>query len=107
MDRACIDAARGDAQQRAGQITPITRMKSQVCGDATEGLPIAADPANDGVLRDLRVTWSSSRATWRLIAYRARRGGEWPCLTNDCSRLPGMVACRYLRRWAAEKCCDT
>jgi hypothetical protein len=75
--------------------------------DSTEGLPIAADPVNVGVIRDLRITLTSSRATWRLITYRARRGGALPFLTNDCSLLPGVVACLYFRRWEEEKCFDT
>ena len=107
VDRAGIDAACWDAQQRAWQITLITRLNSNLGVDATAGLPIAADPANDGVLRDLRVTWSSSRATWRLITYRPRRGGAWPFLTNGFSLLPGVVAFRYFRRWEAEKGFDT
>ncbi len=107
VDRAFIDAPCWDAKQRALPITLITRMKSHRCVDSTEGLPIAADPANDGVLKDLRVTWSSSRATWRLMTYRTRRGGALPFLTNDFSLLPGVVAFRYFRRWEAEKCFDT
>ncbi|MGB7550817.1 MAG: transposase [Chromatiaceae bacterium] len=107
VDRAFIDAPCWDAKQQALQITLIRRMKSNRCVDSTEGLPIAAEPANDGVLRDLRVTLSSSRATWRLITYRTRRGGALPFLTNDFSLLPGVVALLYFRRWEAEKCFDT
>ena len=107
VDRAFIDAPFWDAKQRALQVTMITRMKSNLCVDATEGLPIAADPVNAGVIRDLRITLTSSPATWRLITYRARRGGEWQFLTNDFSLLPGVVAFLYFRRWEAEKCFDT
>jgi hypothetical protein len=107
VDRAFIDAPCWDAKHQALQITMITRMKSNRCVDATEGLPIAADPANDGVLRDLRVTLSSSRATWRIITYRTRRAGELPFLTNNFSLLPGVVAFLYFRRWEEEKCFDT
>ncbi len=107
VDRAFIDAPCWDAKQRALPITLITRMKSHRCVDATEGLPIADDPVNAGVIRDLRITLTSSWATWRLITYRPRRGGELPFLTHDFSRLPGVVAFRYCRRWEAEKCFDT
>lgn len=82
-------------------------MKSNLCVDATEGLPIADDPVNAGVIRDLRITLTRSRATWRLITYRARRGGELQFLTNDFSLLPGVVAFLYFRRWEEEKCFDT
>ena len=107
VDRAFIDAPFWDAKKRALQMTMITRMKSNLCVDSTEGLPIAADPANEGVIRDLRVTLSSSREEWRLITYRARRGGELQFLTNDFSLLPGVVAFLYFRRWEEEKCFDT
>ena len=107
VDRACIDAPLWDAQQRALPITLITRLNSNVCVDSTAGLSIADDPANAGVIQDLRVTLSSSREEWRLITYRPRRGGELPFLTNDFSLLPGVVAFLYFRRWEAEKCFDT
>ncbi|MFZ1574735.1 MAG: hypothetical protein WAT36_05780 [Chromatiaceae bacterium] len=107
VDRACIDAAFWDAKQRALPITMITRMKSNLCVDATAGLPIADDPANAGVIQDLRVTLSSAREEWRLITYRPRRGGELPFLTHDFSLLPGVVAFLYFRRWEEEKCFDT
>ncbi|MFZ1537035.1 MAG: hypothetical protein WAT23_06605, partial [Chromatiaceae bacterium] len=107
VDRAFIDTPFGDAKQRALQITQITRMKSNRCVDATEGRPIAADPVNAGVIRDLRVTLTSTRAPWRLITYRARRGGALPFLTNDFSLLPSVVALLYFRRWEEEKCFDT
>jgi hypothetical protein len=107
VDRAFIDAPFWDAKQRALQITMITRMKSNLSVDSTEGLPIADDPANAGVMKDLRVTLSSSRENWRLITYRPRRGGELQFLTNDFSLLPGVVAFLYFRRWEEEKCFDT
>jgi hypothetical protein len=59
------------------------------------------------VIHDLRVTLSSSREAWRLITYRARRGGALQFLTNDFSLLPGVVAFLYFRRWEEEKCFDT
>lgn len=107
VDRAFIDAPFWDAKKRALQITLITRMKSNLCINSTEGLPIAADPANEGVLHDLRVTLASSREQWRLITYRARRGSVLQWLTNDFSLLPGVVAFLYFRRWEEEKCFDT
>ncbi len=107
MDRAGIDAPVWDAKQRALQITMITRMNSHLCVDATEGLPLAADPAHEGVLQDLRGTWSSAREAWRLITYRTRRGQVVPCLTNECTWLPGVIAFLYCRRWEAEQCFDT
>ena len=107
VDRAFIDAPFWDAKQRALQVTMITRMKSNLCVDSTEGLPVADDPVNAGVIRDLRITLTSSPATWRLITYRARRGGELQFLTNDFSLLPGVVAFLYFHRWEEEKCFDT
>ena len=107
VDRGFIDAPFWDAKKRALQITLITRMKSNLCIHSTEGLPIAADPANAGVLHDLRVTLASSREAWRLITYRARRGSVLQFLTNDFSLLPGVVAFLYFRRWEEEKCFDT
>jgi len=107
VDRGFIDAPFWDAKKRALQITMITRMKSHLCVDSTEGLPIAVDPVNVGVIRDLRVTLSSSREEWRLITYCARRGAVLPFLTNDFSLLPGVVAFLYFRRWEEEKCFDT
>jgi hypothetical protein len=61
VDRAFIDASFWEAKKRARQITIITRMTSKRCVDATEGRPLTADPANEGVLQDLRVTLWSSR----------------------------------------------
>ncbi len=107
VDRAFIDASFWDAKKRALQITMITRMNSNLCVDSTEGLPVAADPANAGVLQDLRVTLASSREEWRLITYRARRGKMLQFLTNDSSLLPGVIAFLYFRRWEEEKCFDT
>ncbi len=107
VDRGFIDAPFWDAKQRALQITMITHMKSNLCINSTEGLPLAADPANAGVLHDLRVTLASSREEWRLITYRARRGNVLQFLTNDFGLLPGVVAFLYFRRWEEEKCFDT
>ncbi|MBK8637277.1 MAG: transposase [Chromatiaceae bacterium] len=107
VDRAFIDAPFWDDKHRALQITLITRMKSHLGVDSTEGLPIADDPANAGVINDLRVTLSSSREDWRLITCRPRRGEELQFLTNDLSLLPGVVAFLYFRRWEEEKCFDT
>jgi hypothetical protein len=102
VDRAFIDAAFWDAKKRALQITMITRRKSNLCVDSTEGLPVAADSANAGVLQDLRVTLSSSREEWRLITYCARRGKVLQFLTNDFFLLPGVIAFLYFRRWEEE-----
>lgn len=107
VDRAFIDAPFWDAKKRSLQITMITRMKANLCVDSTEGLPIAAEPANEGVIGDLRISLSSSREPWRLITYRARRGKVLEFLTNDFSLLPGVVAFLYFRRWEEEKCFDT
>ncbi|MBP6807849.1 MAG: hypothetical protein KA125_06095 [Chromatiaceae bacterium] len=107
LDRAFIDAPCWDAKQRALQITLITRMKSNLSVDSTEGLPIADAPVNAGEMKDLRFTLSSSREEGRLITYRPRRGGELPFLTHDFSLLSGVVAFLYFRRWEAEKCLDT
>jgi hypothetical protein len=107
VDRAFIDAPFWDAKKRTLQITMITRMKANLRVDSTEGLPIAADPINRGVLKELCVTLSSSRKPWRLISYRARRGGVLAFLTNDFRLLPGVVAFLYFRRWEEEKCFDT
>ncbi len=75
--------------------------------DSTEGLPIADDPANAGVVKDLRITLSSSPAPWRLITYRSRRGHRVEFLNNDFDLLPGVIAFLYARRWDEEKCFDT
>lgn len=39
----------------------ITRMKSNLRVDSTEGLPVAEDPVNEGVESDLRITLSRKR----------------------------------------------
>jgi len=65
VDRAFIDAPFWDAKKAKLASTMITRMKSSLRIDSTEGLPIADDPANEGVVKDLRITLSSSPEPWR------------------------------------------
>jgi len=88
-------------------ITLITRMKNSLRVDSTEGLPVADIPANEGVVKDLRITLSSSRELWRLITYRTRRGHLVEFLTNEFDLEPGLIAFLYSRRWEEEKCFDT
>jgi hypothetical protein len=107
VDRAFIDASFWDAKKAKLASTMITRMKSSLRIDSTEGLPIADDPANAGVVKDLRITLSSSPEPWRLITYRTRRGHQVEFLTNDFDLLPGVIAFLYARRWDEEKCFDT
>ena len=107
VDRAFIDAAFWDLKKAKLAITMITRMKANLRLDSTEALEVAPDPANEGVLRDLRVRLSSSRQPWRLITYRTRRGRRVEFLTNDFDLLPGVIAFLYSRRWEEEKCFDT
>ena len=107
VDRAFIDAAFWDVKKVKLGITMITRMKSNLRLDSTEALAVAPDPANEGVLRDLRVRLSSSRQPWRLITYQTRRGRRVEFLTNDFALLPGVIAFLYSRRWEEEKCFDT
>lgn len=107
VDRAFIDASFWDAKKAKLASTMITRMKSSLRIDSTEGLPIADDPVNAGVVKDLRITLSSSPEPWRLITYRTRRGHRVEFLTNDFDLLPGLVAFLYGRRWDEEKCFDT
>jgi hypothetical protein len=107
VDRAFIDAPFWDAKKRTQAITIITRMKSNLRIDSTETLSVAADSVNAGVQRDLRVQLTSSRAPWRLITYRTRRGQVVEFLTNDFTLQPGVVAFLYSRRWEEEKCFDT
>ena len=64
-DRAFIDAPFWDKKKKRSGITMITRMKSSLCVDSTEGLAVADVPANEGVVKDLRVTLSSSPQLWR------------------------------------------
>lgn len=107
VDRAFIDAPFWDVKKAKLGITMITRMKSNLRIDSTEALDVAADPVNEGVLRDLRVMLSSSRQPWRLITYRTRRGHRVAFLTNDFDLEPGVIAFLYSRRWEEEKCFDT
>ena len=107
VDRAFIDAGFWDAKKRRLGVTMITRMKSNLRVDSTEGLPVANDPVNEGVERDLRVTLSSSRALWRIVTFRTRRGWTIEFLTNDFDLQPGVVAFLFSRRWDEEKCFDT
>lgn len=85
----------------------ITRMKSNLRIDSTEGLPVTDDPVNEGVERDLRIRLSSSPEPWRLITFRTRRGWKIEFLTNDFDLLPGVIAFLFSRRWDEEKCFDT
>ena len=108
VDRAFIDALFLDAKKRTQAITLITRMKSNLRIDSSEDRGIASeDPLNAGVQRNLRVQLTSSRAPWRLITYRTRRGHVVEFLTNDFDLQPGVVAFLYSRRWEEEKCFDT
>jgi hypothetical protein len=88
-------------------VTMITRMKSSLCVESTEPLKMADVPANDGVLKDLRITLLSSRQHWRLITFRSRRGHVVEFLTNEFDLAPGVIAFLYSRRWEEEKCFDT
>jgi hypothetical protein len=107
LDRAFIDAPFWDKKKRTLGSTMITRMKSNLRIDSTEGLPVAEMPVNAGVVSDLRITLSSSRQPWRLIAFQSRRGHLVEFLTNDFTLEPGVVAFLYSRRWEEEKCFDT
>jgi hypothetical protein len=107
VDRAFIDAAFWDLKKAKLGITMMTRMKSNLRLDSTEALEVAPDPANEGVLRDLRVGLSSSRQPWRLITDRTRRGRRVEFLTNDFDLRPGVIAFLDSRRWDEEKCFDT
>jgi hypothetical protein len=107
LDRAFVDAPFWDAKKRALGIVMITRLKSNLRIDSTEDLGIDASPVNAGVEKNLRVVLASSRAPWRLIVYRSRRGHVVEFLTNDFDLPPGVVAFLYSRRWEEEKCFDT
>jgi hypothetical protein len=107
VDRAFIDARFWDVKKTRCAITIITRMKSNLRIDSTEGLSVAAEPINAGVQRDLRVRLSSSPEPWRLITYRTRRGHVVKFLTNEFDLQPGVIAFLYSRRWEEEKCFDT
>ncbi|MEF8710144.1 MAG: DUF4276 family protein [Candidatus Accumulibacter propinquus] len=65
VDRAFIDAAFWDSRKKRLGMTLITRMKSSLCIESTEPLPVADVPTNEGVLKDLRITLRSSRQNWR------------------------------------------
>jgi hypothetical protein len=107
LDRAFIDAPFWDKKKKRLGITMITRMKSSLCVDSTEGMAVADVPANEGVVKDQRITLRSSREFWRLITYRTRRGHLVEFLTNELDLQPGLVAFLYSRRWEEEKCFDT
>jgi len=107
VDRAFIDAPFWDKKNKRLGITMITRMKSSLCVDSTEGLAVADVPVNEGVVKDLRITLRSSREFWRLITYRTRRGHVVEFLTNELDLEPGLIAFLYSRRWEEEKCFDT
>lgn len=107
VDRAFVDAPFWDSQKRRLGSTMITRMKSNLAINATQGRPVADHEANEGVQRDLEVLLESSPQPWRLITYRTRRGKQIEFLTNDFTLEPGVVAFLYSRRWDEEKCFDT
>jgi hypothetical protein len=77
----------------------MTRMKSSLRIGSTEGLPIANDSANAGVLKDLRATLCCSSQPLRLKTYRTRRGHRMPFLTNDFDLRPGVFSFLHTRRW--------
>ncbi len=106
MERGFVNAPFWDAKKRALKATAITRMKTNLCVDSTEGLPIVEHPCNEGVRSDLRIRLTSSREEWRLIRYRTPGGKELELLTNEFSLLPGVVAFLYGRRWEQEKTHD-
>ncbi len=107
LDRAFIDAPFWDKKKKRLGITMITRMKSSLCVDSTEDLPVADLPVNEGVVKDLRITLRSSSEFWRLITFRTRRGHLVEFLTNELDLEPGLIAFLYSRRWEEEKCFDT
>jgi len=107
VDRAFIDARFWDRKKRTLASTMITRMKTNLRVDSTEGLPVTADPVNAGVVSDLQVTLTSSPCLWRIIRFQTRRGRTVEFLTNDFDLQPGVVAFLYSRRWEEEKCFDT
>jgi len=107
VDRAFIDAPYWDKKKKRLAITMITRMKSSLCVDSTEELPVAAVALNEGVVKDLRIRLRSSSELWRLISFRTRRGHEVEFLTNELDLEPGLIAFLYSRRWEEEKCFDT
>jgi hypothetical protein len=107
LDRAFIDAPFWDKKKRTLGSTMITRMKSNLRIDSTEGLPVADMPINAGVVSDRQIMLASSRQPWRLITFQSRRGHLVEFLTNDFTLEPGVVAFLYSRRWEEEKCFDT
>jgi len=107
VDRGFIDTAFWEQKKRRLGVTMITRMKRNLCVESTEGLPIAAEAVNEGVLEDRRVTLRSAREDWRVITLRTRRGRRVAFLTNDFTLPPGVLAFLYARRWETEKCFDT
>ena len=107
LDRAFIDAPFWDAKKRALGATMITRWKSSLVIDSSEGRPISDDPVNDGVISDCEIRLPSSPAPWRKIVLRSRRGRTVSFLSNDLQLQPGLLAFLYSRRWDEEKCFDT
>ncbi|WP_200348862.1 hypothetical protein [Halochromatium glycolicum] len=89
VDRGFIDARFWDLKKRRLGVTMVTRWKHSLTIATTEGLPVAALPVNDGVLRDLRITLASSSEPWRLITLRTRRGREVAFLSNHFDLPPG------------------
>jgi hypothetical protein len=107
VDRGFIDAPYWDNKKKRLTITMITRMKSSLCIDSSEVLPVAEVALNEGVVKDLRISLRSSPEPWRLISFRTRRGHEVEFLTNEFDLEPGLIAFLYARRWEEEKCFDT
>lgn len=107
VDRAFIDARFWDQKKKRLSVTMITRMKKSLRIDFTEDLLVADTQANEGVVKDLRITLGSSRELWRLITFRTRRGRLVEFLTNEFDLEPGIIAFLYARRWDEEKCFDT
>jgi Transposase DDE domain len=107
VDRAFIDARFWGQKKKRLSVTMITRMKKSLRIDFTEDLLVADTQANEGVVKDLRITLGSSREFWRLITFRTRRGRVVEFLTNEFDLEPGIIAFLYARRWDEEKCFDT
>jgi len=74
VDRAFIDAPFWDDKKRALGATMITRWKSSLAIDSSEGRPISDDPVNEGVISDCEIRLPSSSDPWRKIVFRTRRG---------------------------------
>jgi hypothetical protein len=107
LDRAFIDASFWDAKKRTLGATMITRWKSSLVIDSSQGRPISDDPLNEGVISDCEVRLPSSPEPWRKVVFKTRRGRTVTFLSNDFDLQPGLIAFLYSRRWDEEKCFDT